>query len=81
MVGWQIDMRQFTGEQQIYTIQPEDLEGRPEKVLFPLENNDQNHLEIRYCWAVPVNYQGDNFNGWWAYIDIEEGLLIDLKSR
>lgn len=81
MVGWEIDMRSYTGKPEIYTIEVEDLQRRPQKVLLPLENEDRNYLEIRYCWAVPVDYQGDEFEGWWAYVDIEEGLLVQLKNR
>lgn len=79
--NWEIDMRAYTGNPEVYTVEAEDLQKQPQKVLLPFENEDQNHLEIRYCWAVPIDYKGDGFEGWWAYVDIEEGLLIQIKSR
>ncbi|MAO66026.1 MAG: hypothetical protein CL666_13610 [Balneola sp.] len=81
MVGWEIDLRPYTGKPEIYTIEAGDLQQRPKKVLFPFENEDTNNIEIRYCWAVPVDFREEDFKGWWAYVDIEEGLLIQIKSR
>ncbi|MDR9415358.1 MAG: hypothetical protein RI564_03665 [Gracilimonas sp.] len=81
MVGWQIDMRPYTGESKIYTIKAEDLTERPTKVLVPYENVAQERLEIRYCWAVQIDHPNEEFDGWTAYIDIEEGILVKLTSR
>jgi len=80
MVGWQIDMRNYTGEEQIYTVQEEDITEQPHKVYLPLEN--EKGLEIRTCWAVPIlNSSNENFEGWIAYIDIEEGYLVEMVAK
>lgn len=81
MAGWQIDMRPYTGEEEIYTVKAGDISGIPRKVLYATENEDQQQLEIRYCWELRIEYEGQNFDGWRAYVDIEEGLLIDLVSQ
>ncbi|WP_421774205.1 hypothetical protein [Gracilimonas sp.] len=82
MIGWQIDMRPFTGEESIYTVQENDISGKPERVYLPIENESEQQLEIRTCWAIPISYsQGPDFEGWIAYVDIEEGFLVDLRTR
>lgn len=80
MVGWQIDMRNYTGEETIYTVQEEDVTEYPYKVYLPVEN--EQGLQIRTCWAVPIsNSTNENFEGWLAYVDIKEGFLVDLVAR
>lgn len=80
MVGWQIDMRNYTEEDTIYTVQKEDVTEKPYKVYLPVENEDG--LQIRTCWAVPIsNSTNENFEGWLAYIDIKEGFLVDLVAK
>lgn len=80
MVGWQIDMRNYTGEETIYTVQEEDVTEQPYKVYLPVEN--EQGLQIRTCWAVPIsNSTNENFEGWVAYVDIKEGFLVDLVAR
>ncbi len=82
MIGWQIDMRRFTGEETIYTVQENDISGKPERVYLPIENESKQQLEIRTCWAIPISYSGSSaFNGWIAYVDIEEGFLVDMRAR
>ncbi|MDR9418169.1 hypothetical protein [Gracilimonas sp.] len=80
LVDWQIDMRRFTGEDEIYVVQEDDVTERPQKVILPFKNDEDDIIEIRYCWAVPINYSGENFEGWIAFIDIEEGFFVELKS-
>jgi hypothetical protein len=80
IVGWQIDMRNYTGEETIYTVQEQDVTERPYKVYLPVENEEG--LQIRTCWAVPIsNSTNENFKGWLAYVDIKEGFLVDLVAR
>lgn len=82
MVGWEIDMRPYTGEETIYTIQNEDIGGKPKRVYLPIENESEQKLEIRTCWAIPISYsQSSDFEGWTAYVDIEEGFLVDMRAR
>lgn len=82
MVGWQIDLHDFTGVDSIYTVQEEDITEIPEKVHLPIVDKNSNDLEIRTCWAVPIlKSKDENFLGWIAYIDIEEGFLVDLVSK
>ncbi|MCH2449755.1 MAG: hypothetical protein MK198_06360 [Gracilimonas sp.] len=80
MKGWEIDMRNYTGEETIYTVQEQDVTERPYKVYLPVEN--EKGLQIRTCWAVPIsNSTNENFKGWFAYVDIKEGFLVDLVAR
>lgn len=82
LVGWQIDMRRYTGEETIYTVQENDISGKPERVHLPIENESEQQLEIRTSWAIPISYSGSSaFNGWIAYVDIEEGFLVDMRAR
>ena len=82
MIGWQIDMRPYTGEETIYTVQDGDISGIPKRVYLPIENESEQKLEIRTCWAVPISYsQNSDFKGWMAYVDIEEGFLVDMRAR
>ncbi|MBD3615327.1 MAG: hypothetical protein HUJ22_02050 [Gracilimonas sp.] len=81
MVGWKIHMSDYTGEDSTYTVQEEDITEIPEKVHLPIVDENSNDLEIRTCWAVPIlKSKDENFSGWIAYIDIEEGFLVDLVS-
>lgn len=81
MVGWEIDMRNFTNEEEIYTVQASDLNTQPYKVYLPTEAENTIELEIRSCWAIPISYSKPGFDGWIAYVDIEEGFLIDIKAQ
>jgi hypothetical protein len=78
LIGWEIDMRAYTNEQEIYTVQSEDLTAQPYKVYLPVEAENEMDLEIRTCWAIPISYNGQEFQGWIAYVDIEEGYLVEL---
>lgn len=79
MEGWKVDMRQYTGSENIYTITEEDLEKAPRKVFLPVVEDEK--LKIRACWAIPISYNGeDEFTGWTAYIDIEEGFLVKFDA-
>jgi hypothetical protein len=69
MVGWQIDLREYTGVDSIYTVQEEDITEIPEKVYLPIVDKNSNDLEIRTCWAVPI------------LKNKEEGFLVDLVSK
>lgn len=80
MVGWQIDMRNYTGEETIYTVQEEDVTEQPYKAYFFVE--DAEGLKIYTCWAVSItNRTDENFEGWLAYVDIEESFLVDMVAR
>ncbi|HET8865562.1 MAG TPA: hypothetical protein VFM80_07675 [Gracilimonas sp.] len=81
MVGWEIDMTEYYGEEFIYTVQEGDLTEIPQKVYLPIKSDSGNELEVRTCWAVSINTVNLNFPGWIAYIDIEEGFLVDLVSK
>ena len=82
MIGWEIDMRRYTGEEAIYTVQQEDISGIPKRVYLPIENESEQKLEIRTCWAIPISYnESSDFEGWMAYVDIEEGFLVDMRAR
>lgn len=82
MTGMEINMQPYIGEDTTYVIQAQDFQEIPTKVHYPREKDNGNELEIRTCWAIPIQYRLDEtFPGWIAYIDIKEGILIDLISR
>lgn len=82
MAGMEIDLQGYTGVDSIYTVQAQDLQEIPTKVHYPIESNNGQDLKIRTCWAVPISYGIDEtFPGWIAYVDIEEGILVDLVTR
>ncbi|MFP8488849.1 hypothetical protein ACKGJO_07080 [Gracilimonas sp. Q87] len=82
MVGMEIDLLPYTGVDTTYSLQAEDLQGIPGKIHYPVERNNGEELEIRTCWAIPVSYGiDDTFPGWVAYVDIEEGIVVDLVIR
>lgn len=82
MVGMEIDLLDFTGMDTTYTIQAQDMQEIPPKVHYPMERKNSDELEIRTCWAIPIAYRLDEtFPGWIAYIDIEEGIMVDLVTR
>ncbi|MEX0721688.1 MAG: hypothetical protein WD059_13530 [Balneolaceae bacterium] len=78
MVGWQIDMRNYTGQEIIYTIGETNLKQKPYLTYLPVEREEG--LEIRKCWVVPVDYNSKEFDGWLAYVDVIDGILYKLKS-
>ncbi|MDZ7756339.1 hypothetical protein [Rhodohalobacter sp.] len=82
MAGMEIDLLPFTGIDTTYIVQPQDLQEIPTKVHYPIERNNGEELEIRTCWAIPISYRLDEtFPGWIAYVDIEEGIIVDLVTR
>jgi hypothetical protein len=82
MVGWQIDMRTYTGDESIYTVKAEDITQRPQKVHLQVVDKDTGNLELRTCWSVSIGYsENDAFAGWNAYIDTEEGFLVKLEAK
>jgi hypothetical protein len=82
IIGWEIDMRRYTGTEDIYTIGSGDVTQKPVKVYLPNVNENNSKLEIRVCWKVDINYNGqEDFDGWFAYIDIQEGSLIKLVAK
>lgn len=82
MIGMEIDLLQYTGVDTTYSVKSQDLQEIPLKVHYPIEKNNGEELEIRTCWAIPINYGLDEtFPGWTAYVDIEEGVIVDLVTR
>lgn len=81
LIGLQIDMRSYTGEETIYSVVEEDLVGIPQKVYMPVENEEEGWLEIRTCWQVKISPDYTDFPGWLAYIDVDEGYLVKLDQR
>ena len=82
MTGMEIDMEPYTGQDTTYIVQAQDFQEIPTKVHYPRERDNGNELEIRTCWAIPIQYgMNETFPGWMAYVDIEEGILVDLISR
>lgn len=82
IVGWEIDMRKYTGSEGLYTISQGDVTTKPEKVYLPYVNEGNSKLEVRACWKVNINYSGDeDFDGWFAYIDYQEGSLVKLTGK
>lgn len=82
MIGMEIDLLQYTGVDTTYSVKSQDLQEIPLKVHYPTERSSSEELEIRTCWAIPINYGLDEtFPGWTAYVDIEEGVIVDLVTR
>lgn len=82
MVGLEINLQDYTGVDTVYSVQSQDLQEIPTKVHYPLESNNEQELEIRTCWAIPISYGLDEtFPGWMAYVDVEEGTIVDLVTR
>lgn len=82
IIGWQIEMRTFTGENELYTVRAEDVGSTPKRVILPHINEQEKTLAMRICWAVPIGYEYGNgdFSGWIAYVDSEEGILVELAE-
>ncbi|MEX0608932.1 MAG: hypothetical protein WD016_04845 [Balneolaceae bacterium] len=79
LTGWKIDMRNFTGEESIYTVLERDLKQNPFLSYLPLEN--ETGLEIRKCWVVPIEYSDGEFPGWFAYVDVMNGEVLKFNSQ
>lgn len=82
MVGWQIDMRSYTGEEVIYVVKEEDIESVPAKAHVQNFNEANGKLELRTCWVISIDYpDSQSFGGWVAYVDIEDGFLVKLDKK
>ncbi len=76
MIGWQIDMLPFTGENIVFEVTDMHLQKTPIFEYLPFIN-DQT-LELRKTWKVPISYTNDSFEGWFANIDVIDGLLLSV---
>lgn len=78
-VGWKFDMRGYTGEETIYTVEPKDLKGKPVLEYYPVKRNDM--LEMRQVWKVPIECSTSAYAGWSGFVDVMDGTLINILPR
>lgn len=79
MIGWEIDMRSYTGEEKIFTLNESAIREKPYLAFLPVEVDEG--LEIRQCWAIPIEYNSEEFKGWIAYVDVVDGTFIRLSRK
>lgn len=77
LIGWEINMQEFTGEDMTFIITEEHLENEPNFEFYPYENNGV--LELRKTWNVEILYPEEFFQGWNASIDVIDGLLLAIE--
>lgn len=77
LIGWEINMQPFTGENVVFTIGPEHMEKEPEFEFYPYVNNGV--LELRKTWSIEVLYPEESFEGWNANVDVIDGLLLTIE--
>lgn len=76
LVGWEIDLEPLTGMDSTFTVTSEHLTMDPYLKLIPFINNGV--LELRKTWNVPIEYTGNEFEGWNANVDAFDGALLRL---
>jgi len=76
MIGWQIDMLLLTGEDIVFEVMEANLEETPIFEYIPFINDQI--LELRKTWKVPISYTDDSFDGWYANVDVIDGLLLSV---
>ncbi len=77
LIGWEINMEPYTGENVIFTINSEHLESNPVFEFYPYMNEDA--LELRKTWNVEILYPLESFKGWNANVDVFDGLLLAIE--
>lgn len=77
MIGWEIDMRPLTGEDFTFVVEQEHLNENPIFEYLPFINEET--LELRRTWKVSISYKDDTFEGWYANIDVIDGLLLSVE--
>ncbi|GAB5408478.1 MAG: hypothetical protein BalsKO_08430 [Balneolaceae bacterium] len=76
IVGWEIDMQSLTGQNIIFTVQEEHVQEKPVFEYMPFINDQV--LELRRTWRVTISYEDDTFEGWYANVDVMDGLLLSV---
>lgn len=76
LIGWEINMEPYTGEDIIFTVNEEHLRHDPEFEFYPYVHEDV--LELRKTWRVEISYSDASFEGWNANVDVFDGLLLAI---
>ncbi|RNC85736.1 MAG: hypothetical protein ED557_02890 [Balneola sp.] len=77
LLGWDIDMEPFTGGDTVFTVQEEHVQTLPEFEFYPY--NNEGVLELRKTWKVFIQFNDDTFEGWYANIDVIDGLFLAIE--
>ncbi|MEQ9308763.1 MAG: hypothetical protein RLN90_04860 [Balneolaceae bacterium] len=79
LVGWEIDMNPITGEDVNFTVQEEHVQETPIFEYMPFIN--EQTLELRRTWRVSISYKDDSYDGWFANVDVIDGLLLSVVPK
>tara|TARA_R110000868_G_scaffold304437_10_gene565134 strand:+ start:6041 stop:6847 length:807 start_codon:yes stop_codon:yes gene_type:complete len=77
MIGWEINMEPLIGEKLVFIVEEEHLNEIPEFEYMPFIN--EQVLELRKTWKVPISYKDETFEGWYANVDVIDGLLLSVE--
>ncbi len=77
MIGWEFDMLPLTGENISFVVEEEHVKENPIFEYLPF--NNEGILELRKTWRVPVSYKDETFEGWYANVDVIDGLLLSVE--
>ncbi|MFV1884494.1 MAG: hypothetical protein ACMZ7B_08405 [Balneola sp.] len=77
LIGWEINMVPYTGEDIVFTVNEEHLRNDPEFEYYPYIL--EGILELRKTWRVEILYSAESFKGWNANIDVIDGLLLAIE--
>lgn len=79
MIGWEIEMLPLTGEDIRFEVSEEHVQEDPIFEYMPFIN--EQILELRKTWKVSVSYKDNSFEGWYANIDVIDGLLLSIEPK
>lgn len=78
LVGWEFDMTNYTGRDELFIVNNEHTKEQP-VLEFSSYIND-GILELRKTWKVFISYPDEEFDGWVAYVDVIDGLLLEIET-
>lgn len=77
LIGWEINMKPYTDEDEVFIVNEEHLRHDPEFEYYPYILD--GILELRKTWRVEISYSDDTYRGWNASIDVIDGLLLAIE--
>lgn len=78
LIGWEFDMNSFTGENEMFVVTDEHITEIPALEFLPFEN--EGFLELRKTWKVFISHPNEEFDGWFANVDVIDGLLLEINA-
>ncbi len=78
LLDWEINMEPYTGVDSIFTVQPKHLQEQPEFEFYPFVK--EGVLELRKTWRVNIQFDDNTFEGWYANIDVIDGLFLAIEA-